>query len=64
LRGSDNILARSVRALTSPITAAVGAVTPRIVPPTGVVACAIAWLIIFRVIVTMVAGGFGLRLWG
>jgi hypothetical protein len=62
--GSDSRLARLLGALTLPITAAVGAITPRIVPPAGVIVCAIAWLIAARVVLSMVALGMGVRLWG
>jgi hypothetical protein len=62
--GSDSRLARLLGALTLPVTAAVGAITPRIVPPAGVIVCAIAWLIAARVVLSMVALGMGVRLWG
>ena len=61
---SGNAIMRWVNALTRPVTAIVGAVTPRIVPPAGVAACAIAWLVAARVAFSMVALGFGARLWG
>ncbi len=63
-RANGNILGRFVGAITTPVTVAVGAITPRMIPPAGVVACAIIWLLAVRIILTMVAMGFGLRLWG
>ena len=62
--GNDSWVARFLRALTLPVTATVGAITPRIVPPAGVIACAIAWLAAARVVLSMVALGLGVRLWG
>jgi hypothetical protein len=62
--GNDSLAARFLRALTLPVTATVGAVTPRIVPPAGVIMCAIAWLVAARVMLSMVALGLGVRLWG
>jgi hypothetical protein len=64
MRANGNILARFLAAITSPVTVAVGAITPRMIPPAGVFACAIVWLLAVRVILTMVAGAFGMRLWG
>jgi hypothetical protein len=57
-------IVRGLAAVTRPVTAVVGAITPRIIPPAGVVACAIAWLVAARVVLTMVALGLGVRLWG
>jgi hypothetical protein len=62
--GNGGLVARVLGAVTRPVTAAVGAVTPRIIPPAGVIACAIAWLIAARVVISMVALGLGVRLWG
>ncbi len=61
--GRDGGIARLFGSITWPITGPVGAVTPRIVPPAGVIACAIAWLIAARVVLSMVALGLGVRLW-
>jgi uncharacterized protein YggT (Ycf19 family) len=62
--GSDRGIARLFGAITWPITAPVGTITPRIVPQVGVIACAIGWLIAARVVLSMVALGLGIRLWG
>ena len=62
--GRDRGPARFFAAITWPITAPVGFLTPRIVPPAGVIACAIAWLIAARVVLSMVALGLGVRVWG
>jgi hypothetical protein len=62
--GHDRAVTRVFGAVTGPVTAAVGAVTPRIVPPAGVIACAISWLIAVRVVMFMVALGLGVRFWG
>lgn len=61
---SGNAALRLVNALARPVTGIVGAITPRIVPPAGVVVCAMAWLVAARVAISMVALGFGARLWG
>lgn len=60
--GDGNVIRRFVSAITQPMVAAVGAVTPRIVPPAGVVVCAIVWLITARIMVFMVAMAMGVRL--
>jgi hypothetical protein len=62
--GAESPVARFLRAVTLPVTATVGAITPRIVPPSGVIACAIAWLIAARVVLSIFALGLGVRLWG
>jgi hypothetical protein len=60
----DRGVARLFGAITWPVTAPIGFLTPRIVPPAGVIACAIAWLITARIVLSMVALGLGVRLWG
>jgi hypothetical protein len=53
---------RLVGAITQPVVAAVGTVTPRIVPQAGVIVCAIIWLATARTVVVMLALGMGVRL--
>jgi hypothetical protein len=55
-------LMRPVAFVTYPVVAAVGAVTPRIVPRAGVIACAIVWLLALRTALFMVALALGIRL--
>jgi len=62
--GRDRGATRVLAAVTAPVAVPVGAITPRIVPPAVVVFCAIGWLIAARLVLTMVALGFGIRLWG
>ena len=49
-------------AATRPVTAVVGFITPRIVPPSGVVALSIAWLIALRAALFMAALAKGVQL--
>ena len=53
---------RLMSAITQPLVATVGAVTPRLVPQAGVVICAILWLAAARTVLIMVALGMGVRL--
>ena len=53
---------RPVLAITQPVVTAVGMVTPRIVPPAGVVLCAIVWLMAARTVLFMAAQIMGIRL--
>ncbi len=53
---------RLVGAITHPVVATVGAVTPRIVPAAGVIVCAIIWLMAARTVLFMVALAMGVRL--
>ncbi len=53
---------RLVGAITYPVVATVGAVTPRIVPAAGVILCAIIWLMAARTVLVMVALAMGVRL--
>lgn len=59
--GSSSV-ARLVGTVTQPVTAAVGFVTPRIVPPRGVVGLSIAWLIAVRAALFMAALAKGVQL--
>ena len=54
--------ARLVTAVTRPVTAVVGFITPRVVPPRGVVALSIAWLIAVRAALFMAALAKGVQL--
>ena len=53
---------RLMYAITQPLVATVGAVTPRLVPAAGVIVCAILWLAAARTVLIMVALGMGVRL--
>lgn len=53
---------RPVGAITYPVVAMVGAVTPRIMPAAGVVACAVIWLAAIRTVLVMAALAMGVRL--
>jgi hypothetical protein len=60
--GSGNPVARVLAAVTRPVVATVAAITPRIVPPAGVLVLAMAWLAVLRVSVFWVAVVKGVRL--
>lgn len=62
LLGEGNVVMRALAAITNPVVATVGAITPRVVPPAGVVIFAIAWLFAARVAVLWVAMVRGVRL--
>jgi len=64
IAGRDSGPTKVLAAITAPVAVPVGAITPRIVPPALVLACAVAWLIAARLVLSMVALGFGVRLWG
>jgi hypothetical protein len=57
-----NPLLRLLVAVTDPVVVTVGAVTPRIIPPGGVMVFAIAWLAAARLAVVWVAMVRGVRL--
>jgi hypothetical protein len=60
--GHSSGIMRPLMAITRPVAATIGAVTPRIVPPAGVLVCAIIWLAAARVLVLMAALALGVRL--
>jgi hypothetical protein len=53
---------RLVRAITQPVVAAIGGITPRIVSPVGVIVCAIIWLATARVLLLMAGLALGARM--
>jgi hypothetical protein len=53
---------RLVGAITRPVMATVGFLTPRIVPQAGVIVCAVIWLMAVRTILFMAALAMGIRL--
>jgi hypothetical protein len=59
---AGNVVMRVVRAVTYPVVAPVGAITPRIVPQAGVIVCAIVWLFALRIVLFMGALARGVRL--
>jgi uncharacterized protein YggT (Ycf19 family) len=60
--GAHNIVMRVLAAITEPVLATVGAITPRIVPPAALIALAIVWLAALRVVVVWIALAKGVRL--
>lgn len=62
LTASGSTATRVVSAVTKPVTAVVGAITPRIVPPPGVIVLSIAWLMVVRVALSMAALARGVSL--
>jgi uncharacterized protein YggT (Ycf19 family) len=60
--GSGNAPMRLLIAVTSPVTAAVGAITPRIVPSGAVIVFAIVWLLAARLALSVAALMVGVRL--
>ena len=62
LLGSGTIIVRMLAIVTKPVVATVGAITPRIVPPAGVLALAAVWLAALRLAVLWVALAMGVRL--
>ena len=53
---------RLLGAVTQPVVAATGAITPRIVSPAGVILCAIIWLAAARVLLLMAGLALGARM--
>jgi len=62
LLGRGNAVVRLIDAVTGPVLAAVGAITPRLVPAGLVVVCAIAWLLAARVALFVAVSATGVRL--
>jgi uncharacterized protein YggT (Ycf19 family) len=52
--GADNWLMRMLAAVTDPVVRAVGAITPRVVPFSGVVLFAVVWLLSARILLHQV----------
>lgn len=59
---AGNAAMRLLYAVTNPVVATVGAITPRAVPPAGIIVAAIVWLVAVRIVVFMVALMMGVRL--
>jgi hypothetical protein len=59
---AGNGVVRVLAAITHPVVAAVGSITPRIVPPRGVMVAAIVWLVAARVAAFWMALAMGMRL--
>jgi hypothetical protein len=59
---AENGVMRVLAAITLPVVATVGAITPRIVPPRGVLVASIVWLAAARVVAFWVALAMGMRL--
>jgi hypothetical protein len=60
--GAGNAVMRVLATITHPVVAAVGAVTPRIVPPRGVMVATVLWLATARVAAFWIALAMGMRL--
>jgi hypothetical protein len=60
--GAHTLLVRVLAAATKPVVAIVAAITPRIVPPSGVLVLAMVWLVALRLAVFWVAVVKGVRL--
>lgn len=60
--GAKNGVMRVLAAITLPVVATVGAITPRIVPLRGVLVASMVWLAAARVVAFWVALAMGLRL--
>jgi len=56
-----NVAMRTLAAVTGPVVTAVGAITPRIVPPALVLLFAIVWLLAARIVLFQVAMAIGMR---
>jgi uncharacterized protein YggT (Ycf19 family) len=48
--GADNIVMRTLGAVTDPVVKTVGAITPRVVPPALVIVFAVLWLLSARIL--------------
>jgi hypothetical protein len=59
---AGNGVTRVLGAITYPVVATVGAITPRIVPPAAIIVVAIMWLVAARIVVFWVAMVIGVRL--
>lgn len=59
--GTGNIAMRTLAAITDPIAATVGAVTPRIVPAALIVVFAMVWLSAARILLFMAMTAMGVR---
>ena len=62
LLGAGNLVMRVLAAITKPVVATVGAITPRVVPHAGVLVLAMVWLAALRVGVLWIAQTNGVRL--
>jgi hypothetical protein len=60
--GAGNGLVWLLAVITKPVVAVVGAITPRIVPPAGVLVLGMMWLAALRMVVFWVALAMGVRL--
>jgi hypothetical protein len=60
--GAGNVMVWLLAIVTKPVVATVGAITPRIVPPAGVLVLAMVWLAALRMAVFWVALATGVRL--
>jgi len=62
LAAGGSTVTRIASAITRPVTAVVGFITPLIVPPAGVIVLSIAWLMVVRVALSMAALAKGVSL--
>jgi hypothetical protein len=61
-RSAQNVLVRTVGALTAPVVATVAALTPRLVPQPLLLLAALAWLYAARLILRVGIAATGVRL--
>ena len=57
----DNVVFRALRAVTSPVVRAVGAITPRVVPGRLLSGCALLWIFAARIALVQVAAAMAMR---
>ena len=62
LAAGGSAVTRAISLVTRPVTVAVGFITPRIVPPAGVIVLSIVWLMVVRVALSMAALAKGVSL--
>jgi hypothetical protein len=60
--GAGNVIVWLLALVTKPVVTPVGAITPRIVPPAGVLLLSMVWLAALRMAVFWVALAMGVRL--
>jgi hypothetical protein len=57
----NNVAFRALRRVTDPVVRAVGVITPRVVPPPLVTACALLWIFAARIALVQVGAAIALR---
>ena len=57
----DNIVLRVLRGTTGPIVRPVAAITPRLVPATLVIGCAVVWIFALRIVLVQILAIMAMR---